>query len=80
MMERDDHRTYTHESALTRRMWYSTVTPTDPVMRRASWGQSAQTTTREVRVLERPQGKSKTVYSSKISAILDSSQIYENFQ
>ena len=30
MMERDDHRTYTHESAITRRMWYSTVTPTDP--------------------------------------------------
>ena len=50
-MERDDHRTYTHESALTRRMWYSTVTPTDPVMRRASWGQSAQTTTREVSFL-----------------------------
>ena len=48
MMERDDHRTYTHESALTRRMWYSTVTPTDPDMRKVSWGQSAQTTTREV--------------------------------
>ena len=48
MLERDDHRTYTHESALTRRMWYSTVTPTDPDMRRVSWGQSALTTTREV--------------------------------
>ena len=48
MLERDVHRTYTHESALTRRMWYSTVTPTDPDMRRVSWGQSAQTTTREV--------------------------------
>ena len=48
MLERDDHRTYTHESALTRRMWYSTVTPTTPDMRRVSWGQSAQTTTREV--------------------------------
>ena len=48
MLERDDHRTYTHESALTRRMWYSTVTPTDPDMRRVSWGQSAQTTTTEV--------------------------------
>ena len=48
MLERDVHRTYTHESALTRRMWYSTVTPTDPDMRRVSWGQSAQTTTSEV--------------------------------
>ena len=48
MLERDDHGTYTHESALTRRMWYSTVTPTTPDMRRVSWGQSAQTTTREV--------------------------------
>ena len=47
MLERDVHRTYTHASALTRRMWYSTVTPTDPDMRRVSWGQSAQTTTRE---------------------------------
>ena len=37
MLERDVHRTYTHESALTRRMWYSTVTPTDPDMRRVSW-------------------------------------------
>ena len=44
MLDRD-HRTYTHESALTRRMWYSTVTPTDPDMRRVSWGQSALTTT-----------------------------------
>ena len=48
MLERDDHRAYTHESALTRRMWYSTVTPTAPDTRRVSWGQSAQTTTREV--------------------------------
>ena len=48
MLECDDHCTYTYESALTRRMWYSTVTPTDPDMRRVSWGQSAQTTTREV--------------------------------
>ena len=48
MLEHDDHCTYTHESALTRRMWYSTVTPTDPDMRRVSWGQSALTTTREV--------------------------------
>ena len=48
MLERDDHRTYTHEPALTRRMWYSTVTPTTPDMRRVSWGQSAQTTAREV--------------------------------
>ena len=48
MLERDVYRTYTHESALTRLMWYSTVTTTDPDMRRVSWGQSALTTTREV--------------------------------
>ena len=29
-------------------MWYNTTTSTHPDMRRVQWGQSAQTTTREV--------------------------------
>ena len=41
-------RIYPHESALTRRMWDNTATSTHTDKHRTSWGQSAQTTTREV--------------------------------
>ena len=43
-----DRFVFIHMSALTRRMWDNTATSTHPDMRRVSWGQSAQTTTREV--------------------------------
>ena len=39
---------YPHASAHTRRMWDNTAMSTYPDMRRVSWGQIAQTTTREV--------------------------------
>ena len=41
-------RNYPHASAPTTRMWDNPATPTHPEMRRVSWGQSAQTTTKEL--------------------------------
>ena len=41
-------RIYPHASVHTRRMWDNTGTSTYPDMRRGSWDQSVQTTTREM--------------------------------